>query len=294
LPQGIDDYIAVGKAAGKFQILDFNTDPTQTYTLWAGLIGGAVFTMASHGADQMMVQRYLCSRSLKQARAALVLSGFVVLLQFLLFLLLGVGLYVLYAKGMLPREANDRAFGFFIVTSLPHGIVGLVLASVLAAAMSTLSSSLSSASSAFVADFYKPLQAGHTEAHYLLVSRIMTAVWGVSRIAVALLALRLLSSDSSIINEVLKVAGFTTGMVLGLFLLGRLHRPVASGAALAGLVAGFLAVFAFWLPSLWGETLLAWPWYAPIGTLTTVLVALLLNRVSRRGRKERGEWKTIP
>src|SRR4029077_2874233 len=133
-----------------------------------------------------------------------------------------------------PREANDRAFGFFIVTSLPRGIVGLVLASVLAAAMSTLSSSLSSASSAFVADFYKPLHSGHTEAHYLLVSRIMTAVWGVSRIAVALLALRLLSSDSSIINEVLKVAGFTTGMVLGLFLLGRLRRPVASAAALAG------------------------------------------------------------
>ena len=121
----------------------------------------------------------------------------------------------------------------------------------------------------------------------------MTAFWGAGRIVVALMAIRLFSSRS-IVNEVLAVAGFTTGMVLGLFLLGRMQHPVRSNAALAGLVAGFLAVFAFWLPSLWGQTLLAWPWYAPVGTLTTVLVALLLERVSRRARKERGEGKTIP
>jgi SSS family solute:Na+ symporter len=295
LPGGMQEYLATGAAADKFTLLDLQFDPAQTFTLWTGLIGGAVLTMASHGADQMMVQRYLCSRSLGQARAALVSSGVVVLLQFLLFLLLGVGLFVLQTNGLLPGvtdKKNDEVFGYFIVHALPHGIVGMVIASVLAAAMSTLASSLSSASSAFMADFYQPLRPGKAERHYLLVSRVMTAVWGVARVLVALAALRWLSSRS-IINEVLAVVGFTTGMVLGLFLLGRMRRPVSSAAALVGLIAGFLAVFAFWLPSLFKITLLAWPWYAPVGTVTTVLVALLVQTISARtstsGKRENAD-----
>jgi Na+/proline symporter len=109
----------------------------------------------------------------------------------------------------------------------------------------------------------------------------MTTVWGAARVAVALVALRFFS-DRSIINEVLGVAGFTTGMVLGLFLLGRMRRPVSSQAALTGLVIGFLVVFFFWAPSLWNMKLLAWPWYAPIGTTTTVMVALLINALGSR------------
>jgi SSS family transporter len=281
LPGGWHEYLDVGQQQGKFTILDLSTDATQPFTLWAGLIGGAFLTMASHGADQMMVQRYLCSRSLSQARFALILSGFVVLLQFLLFLLLGVGLYVLYQQGGLPGAAtlkNDEVFGYFIVHSLPHGLIGLLIASVLAASMSTLSSSLSSSASAVVADFYQPLRPGCSERHYLRISRLTTLAWGLARMLVALAASELLQ-DRSIINAVLGVAGFTTGMVLGLFLLGRMRRPVRSAAALTGLVVGFLAVFAVWLPSVWGQTLLAWPWYAPIGTATTVAVALAVNRL---------------
>src|SRR5262249_23163958 len=278
LAGGMHEYVRIGQSVGKFTLLDLSFDPTRNFTLWTGLVGGTVFTMASHGADQMMVQRYLCSRSLGQARAALVLSGVIVLIQFLLFLLLGVGLYVLAQQGLLTGGAslkNDEVFGHFIVTALPHGLVGLVIAAVLAASMSTLSSSLSSGASAFVADFYHPLLPGRSDGHYLLVSRIMTGVWGLTRILVALLALSLLSTRS-IINEVLRVAGFTTGMVLGLFLLGLMRRPVSSSAALTGLVAGFLIVGA-----IWSTTSLAWPWYAPIGTLTTVVVALFFE-VSRR------------
>jgi len=247
--------------------------------------------MASHGADQMMVQRYLCSRSLGQARAALVLSGVVVLLQFLLFLLLGVGLYVLAQAGLLHSDhplTNDQVFGQFIVTSLPHGLVGVVIASVLAAAMSTLASSLSSAASASVADFYQPLRPGRSDRHYLFMSLVLTAFWGLTRIAVALAAQHWLSTQS-IVNEVLRVAGFTTGMILGLFLLGRMARPVGSAAALTGVVAGFLVVGAVWLPSLWSKAALAWPWYAPIGTLTTVLIAAIVDKISRGARRERGE-----
>jgi SSS family transporter len=267
-------FVAVGEEFHKFDLIDFSTDLTRDFTFWAGLIGGAFFTMASHGADQMMVQRYLCSRSLTEARVALVGSGFVVLAQFLLFLLIGVGLFVLRQQGTLglPDDArNDAVFGHFIVHFLPTGVVGLLIAAVLAASMASLASSLNSGAGAFVADFYRPLRPGRTEHHYLRVAKGMTSFWGLTRIAVALAAVFFLG-NRSVINEVLRVAGVTTGMILGLFLLGSLRRPVGSRAALAGLVVGFAAVSAVWL-----GTALAWPWYAPVGTLVTVGVALLLD-----------------
>jgi SSS family transporter len=275
LPGGWHDFRETGEQAGKFVLFNLSTNPGEMYTLWAGMIGGAVLTMASHGADQLMVQRYFCSRSLAQARTALVMSGFVVLFQFLLFLLLGVGLYVLRAKGILTgveSEKTDEVFGHFIVNYLPHGVVGIVTAAVLASAMGTLSSSLSSSASAFVADFYKPMRPALEERAYFLVSRLMTFFWGITRILVALIAAHSVS-NRSVVNQVLSVAGFTTGMILGLFLLGRL-RPVGSSAALAGLVAGFLVVL-----GVWGETVVAWPWYAPIGTVTTIAIALGLNAI---------------
>jgi len=279
IPQGITGYLAAGEQAHKFTLLNFTLDLTQTYTFWTGLLGGACFTMASHGADQMMVQRYLCSRSVGQARAALVLSGIVVLLQFLLFLAIGAGLYVLHQQGTLylpEGTRDDEVFGVFIIHFLPHGIIGLVIAAVLAASMCTLSSSLNSSAGAFVNDFYRPLRPGLKEEQYLAVSRWMTLFWGGTRIAVALFALRWLQ-DRSVIDQVFTVAGFTTGMILGLFLLGSLRRPVPSWAALVGLVAGFVVVFIVWLPPLWKDSRLAWPWYAPIGTVTTVVVALVVN-----------------
>jgi SSS family transporter len=272
---GLAGFVNVATAAHKFDVFDFSVDPTRVFNFWAGLIGGAFFTMASHGADQMMVQRYLCSRSLAQARVALIGSGVVVLVQFLFFLLIGVGLFVLWRQGTLdwPQDApNDVVFGHFIVHGLPPGVVGLLIAAVLASSMATLASSLNSGAGAFVADFYRPLRPGCSEEHYLQVSRAMTSFWGLTRVAVALLAVPLLT-DSNVITEVLRVAAYTTGMILGLFLLGSLPRPAGSRAALAGLIVGFIAV-----SLAWGLTLLAWPWYAPLGTLVTVGVALLLDR----------------
>ena len=178
-----------GDAAGKFKLIELGFDPTSAYNLWAGVIGGAVFSMASHGADQLMVQRYLCARSLGQARLALVLSGFVVLVA------------VPAVPGRRRRDVsartgaassrrrpgprNDEVFGLFIVTQLPPGWSACLVAAVLAAAMSTLSSSLNSSANAFVTDFYRPLRPNHPRGWYVTLSRAMTAVWGVAQMAVA-------------------------------------------------------------------------------------------------------------
>jgi SSS family transporter len=226
LPGGWGEFVAAGESAGKFRLLDTAWDPTVPYNLWAGVIGGAVFSMASHGADQMMVQRYLCARSLTQARLALVLSGFTVLAQFLLFLCVGVGLFAARQAGWfaVPEGTrNDEVFGLFIVTRLPVGVVGVLVAAVLAAAMSTLSSSLNSSANASVTDFYRPLRPRHPERFYVLLSRALTVFWGAAQMAVAVVAYRF-GGERSVVDRVLAVAGFTTGLILGLFLLGRPPR----------------------------------------------------------------------
>src|SRR5690606_18282710 len=174
--------------------------------------------------DQMMVQRYLCARNEHDARRALLWSGVVVFVQFLLFLLIGVMLYVDYtqhAPGEIAsftvdgRFQSDRIFPYFIVRHLPPGIVGLVLAAIFAAAMSTLSSSLNSSSAAVVNDFYVPLtRNSRGDGHYLTVSRVFTAIFGITQIVVAIVAIRL---SSRVVDEVLGIASFTNGLVLGLF-----------------------------------------------------------------------------
>src|SRR5204862_464281 len=178
---------------------------------------------ASHGADQLMVQRYLCAKSLPQARLALVLRGFVVLVQFLLFLSVGVGMYLLLRGGLFPEAAgrkNDEVFSLFIITKLPVGVVGVLVAAILAAAMSTLSSSLNSSANAFVTDFYRPLRPHHSERFYVLLSRVMTVVWGVAQMAVAVIAYRS-GSERRVVD--------------------RVNREDATGAAAGGTRADRLA-----------------------------------------------------
>jgi Na+/proline symporter len=141
-----------------------------------------------------------------------------------------------------------------------------------------LSSSLNSSAGAFVADFYRPLRPDRDETHYLGVSRLMTLFWGIAQSTVALAAYWI-GSQRSIIDQVLAVAGMTTGLVLGLFLLGSMRTPVRSQAALVGLGAGFVAVVSVWLPSTWGQPVLAWPWFAPVGASVTIVAALVVDRL---------------
>jgi SSS family solute:Na+ symporter len=291
LPGGWAEFVSVNDAAGKFKWLEWRDPLHNPQTFLTGLIGGAFVTMASHGADQNMVQRYLCARSLREAQTALVLSGVLVAVQFLLFLMIGLGLYALVSTGTMELPTgtrNDAVFGFFIVNYLPKGLIGLVVAAVLASAMASFSSSLNSAANAVVADFYRPLRPHHSEATYLRIAKAMTSVVGVAKISVALLCIPLMNRsvtvggrtfqiDRSVVDQVLAVASVTLGLILGLFVLGTLRRPVRSGAALAGLLAGFLVAGGLWLWWVQDNSVIAWPWLAPAGTLTTTMVALIVN-----------------
>jgi solute:Na+ symporter, SSS family len=275
LPGGWAELVDTARGAGKLRVLDFRFDLTRPYTFWAGLIGGMVLNTATHGADQMMVQRYLSARSQRQAAGALVASGFVVLAQFALFLFIGVSLWVFYREfppmsgdgsAAAGFTRSDEAFSYFIVHYLPTGLLGLVIASVFSASMGTLAGSLNSSASSIVNDLYRPVSGRDDERHLVRVSRAMTVVWGVVLAAVAFGA-RLL--EDNVVNNALAIAGLVSGILLGLFLLGILTRRVGQVAAMAGVLAGIAAV----LFAKFG-TPLAWPWFALVGSSTVFAVGL--------------------
>jgi solute:Na+ symporter, SSS family len=296
LPGGWEQFTSFGKANGKFLIFDFTWGLfTPTMTFWAGLIGGAFLTGATHGTDQLTVQRLLTARSQTGAAVALIVSGFVVCLQFALFLLIGAGLAAFFAEN--PTQAgaiktNDHAFAYFIVHYLPTGLVGLTLAAVFSAAMSTLSGSLNSSATAMVSDFIIPLRREPlSESAQLRLSRIVTGLFGVLQIGIAL-ATYWRGADELVVNRVLKIAAFTSGPMLGLYLLGVLGLRVRERAALAGFSLGLVLLsyleFSTWSEWPWqslrwqklGESdwpPIYWPWYAAIGSIFTFTAGWLLS-----------------
>src|ERR1700678_3145949 len=153
VPGGWHAIHRMASAAGKLTIFHFAFSLSQTYTFWAGLIGGCFLTMASHGTDQLMVQRLLAAKNLRESRIALLSSGGVILVQFALFLAIGTGLYAFYgARGIVPGSP-DRVFPAFIVSEMPHGVAGLLVAAILAAAMSNLIAAVNSLRSSSMVDF---------------------------------------------------------------------------------------------------------------------------------------------
>ena len=270
-------------AAGKLRLLDFSTDPSKPHTVWAGLLGGAFLSMASHGADQLIVQRLLASSSLKDARRALIGSGVAVIAQFALFLFIGIGLYAYYEARVFPRP--DEIFPTFIIDVMPPGMTGLVVAAILAAAMSTVSGSLNSLSAATTHDIYLPLSKRDADdPRVFKMGRLFTLAWAAVLIGGALLYD---NTGTPVVVVALSIASFTYGGLLGAFFLGMGWRRAVQRDAIAGMVVGIatmtFVVFARQLstaypslaPTLEPFTRIAWPWYVLIGTTITFVTGML-------------------
>jgi Na+/proline symporter len=185
LPGGFAEIFSFAASTGRDQWLDPALGLTgTTITIWSGVIGGATLSFASHGVDHLMVQRYLCARDERQAAWALKASGPVILVQFALFLLIGVGLAALQtASGKSPADTlGDEAFLKFITTGLPVGLAGLLVAAVLAAAMST---SFNASAGVVVKDLIEPLRGPLSPIDGMRVSRVATVVMAVVQTIVA-------------------------------------------------------------------------------------------------------------
>ncbi len=266
---GFAHAIAVGSAAHKFRLFDFSFDVTRNFTFWSGLIGGTFLTLSTHGTDQYLVQRYLCTDRPGSASKALLASGVAVLLQFTGFLFIGVLLFAFYGNAA-PVTASDQVFPHFIANHLPTGLSGLVVAAILAAA---LSSSLNSIAATVIADLYRPFTRRHSDRRDLVLSRVITVIAGVAQIVVGLL---LQSQQRSALSTALSVAALINGPILGVFFLAFLKRA-GSHAALAGMSAG-MAVVA-WVAF---ATPVAWPWYTMIGSLTTLAAGSTVAAMKRQ------------
>ncbi|HEY2017208.1 MAG TPA: sodium:solute symporter [Bryobacteraceae bacterium] len=274
IPGGWQHVTAVAGAAHKFTIFDFRFSPdidffSRTYTFWAGLAGGCFLTTASHGTDQLMVQRLLSARDEQQSRTALLASWVVIFIQFTLFLLIGVLLFVYYGDQHLPTPKQmDRVYPEFVWNNLPTGLAGLIIAAILAAAMANISAALNSLSSTTVVDFVRTRAKELSEARSLQVARFATIGWGMILLAIAVAA----RHSRSVLEAGLTIGSIPSGALLGVFLLGVLTKKPREGAAIAGVAAG-LAVILY----VHFETRVAWTWYVLIGTTVTFTVALIAS-----------------
>src|SRR6266853_1810690 len=263
----------------KLVFIDPGLSFTRTYTLWGGLIGGALLSAASHGTDHVIVQRLLAARDLPDARKAIIGSGVFVILQFALFLLVGTSLWLAGAAPETMR--SDAIYPTFVIERLPAGLAGLVVAGVLAAAMGTHASAINFLASASTHDFYAPLSNKRDPAHLLKVGRALTLFWATILVLGAML---FSERDTPVVQLALSVASLTYGALLGMYILGGIARigqrdvllAVTLGVLLMAPVVLGAVVPGFplhWLPGL------AWPWYVPLGTAVTVSVGLLASLV---------------
>jgi solute:Na+ symporter, SSS family len=261
---------AAAAEAGKFQVFDFTFNFYTKYTFWAGLIGGMFLTTASHGTDQLMVQRLLVARNERDSKLALLSSGAVVLAQFTLFLLVGAGLWVFYR--MFPPATRfptlDYVFPTFIVDHMPRVMSGLLIAAILAAAMSNLSAALNALSSTTMMDFYLRIKPQTSDRTRLRLSRGATVIWGVLLFVLALASRR----GGKVLETGLTIASLAYGGLLGVFLLGVLTRRATQAGTILGMLSG-LALNIY----LWSQTRVAWTWYVTLGATMTFAVGYLAS-----------------
>lgn len=264
----------------KLQIINLNLGQNlkeffaKPYTLFGGLIGGIFFSMSSHGADQMIVQKLLATGNLKTAQKALVASGFAIVIQFLIFLFLGSALYLFYGKIDIK---SDEIFLKFIIENLPAGISGFVIAGLLAAALSTLAASISSMSSSTLFDLF-PRKASEIRSNSSVIM-LLGVIWTVLLIFSSLF---FMNSSKAVVEIALSISSFTFGGLLGVFLLGMLYKKATEKGAIAALItatAGISFVILY--------NLTAWTWFILIGVVITLVSGMLYTKLIESFSKSR-------
>ncbi|MGC2649016.1 MAG: sodium:solute symporter, partial [Candidatus Sulfotelmatobacter sp.] len=243
VPGGWSAIHAAAASAGKLQVFDFTPSLWIPYTFWAGVIGGTAFITASHGTDQLIVQRLLAARGQKQSTLALMSSGVVILFQFALFLIVGVMLWAYYRVPSANFGKPDRIYPTFIVRQMPHGISGLLIAAILAAAMSNLSAALNSLSSSAILDFYLRLRPNSDEKKRMRLSRLATFLCALLLFGLAILSLH---KVGRVVEVGLQIASVAYGALLGVFLLGVLTKRANQRGAMVGMLFGVSIELCLW------------------------------------------------
>ena len=275
-------------AAGKLAF--FNSDFTFSapFNIWMGIIGGTVLVMSTHGAEQSIVQRVLSCANVAEGRKALIFSAVLIFPLFLIFLLVGVMLWVFYQHHpfqiALPEAApgiksNDFIFPIFMMTEVPHIMRGFLIVAILAAAMSSISSAISALASVSTMDFVRPILKHRDEAFFLRLSKASSVFWAGALIFVAWLTREV----TFVLNVAFSLRGLTAGALLGSLVIALFWRRLGARATMAGMIASLVVMNCiYWpatLPALqpwWRATFggeVFWPWFTVIGAAVTLGVA---------------------
>lgn len=277
LPDGFNSVILAAQPENKLNIINLNFGSSlseffnQPYTLLSGILGGAFLSMASHGTDQLIVQRLLSIKDLKQAQKAIVGSGIVVIIQFIIFMLVGAALFAYYGK---LNIRSDEIFPKFIIEHIPSPFSGVIIAGLFAAAMSTLAGSISALSSSTILDIYQPFKKNRDIQSDLKISRIFTIFWAVMLIFAALF---FMNSSQTVVELALSIASFTYGGLLGTFMLGLFVKRAKQEDALAAFTGGI-----FIMVSVISLKLAAWTWFTIIGVTATILLGTFLSFLNKK------------
>lgn len=282
LPDGLFSTLSQIQISSKLSIFNFGFENgisgffAQPYTLLSGLIGGAFLSMSSHGTDQLVVQRLLAAKNLAESKKSLITTGVIIILQFALFLFVGILLFAYYGKLDIK---SDEIFIKFIIEVLPSGVKGFIIAGLFAAALSTLAGSITSLSSSVIMDLYLPLKKSVDEKKNLLISKLLTIFWAAMLIVSAFF---FMNSSKAVVELALSIASFTYGGLLGTFLLGLSNKNVKQNHAIAGFISAIIVmIFVITFK------VVAWTWFILIGVSVTIIVGNLLNFVfSKPGDQE--------
>jgi Na+/proline symporter len=300
-PHGAGEVFRTAAAAGKLHWLNARVTGVTVWqepiNLWMGVLGGTVMVMSSHGAEQLIVQRVLACKTVADGRKALALSAVLIFPLFLIFLLVGVMLWVYYQKFPLAMPipevrlhsgiaANDFIYPIFMLTAVPHVLKGLLIVAILAAAMSSVSSALTSLSSVSTMDFLKKLMPNRSETFFLRFSKISTVAWAAALILVAYLSREV----AFVLDAAFKLRGLTSGALLGGLLLALFWKKAAPAAVITGMICS-LALMTWisplaqeHLPAGWPHLhiVIAFPWYTMIGSSVTLTVAYMMSKLIGR------------
>lgn len=250
-------------------VSDFLKEP---YTFLSGLVGGGFLSMASHGTDQLIVQRLLALQNLRKSQLAIVTSGVIIIIQFAVFLFIGFLLFNFY--GMTDMK-SDEVLPTFIINQLPNGLSGFIIAGVFAAALSTLAGSISSLSSSTMIDLFLNNKKNELdEKTKLRYSRMFTIAWTIILVGSALF---FMNTDKAVVELALSISSFTFGGMLGTFLLGIFNKKANEKIAIISFLSGIIVVSVTIILKL-----VAWTWFVFIGVATVLIVGNILSVLSRK------------
>jgi SSS family transporter len=286
-PGGFGEVMHMADDAGKLHWLNVNVNFQTLWqmpmNIWMGVLGGTVMVMSSHGAEQLIVQRVLACKTIKDGRKALSLSAVVIFPLFVIFLLVGVMLWAYYQKFSLaipipeirPHsgiKANDYIYPIFMLSGVPHILKGILIVAILAAAMSSVSSALTALSSVSTMDFVKKMMPQRTDLFFLRFSKMSTMAWAGILIFVAYLSREV----PFVLDASFRLRGLTSGALLGGLLMALFWKKIGAIRVIKAMIYSLLVMLAVDM-----SQKVAFPWYTLIGAVVTLSVANIIAWAER-------------